>query len=132
MLQFITNLWTRDVVRSAELYARLGGFVATGRGDTFMLLAAPDGTRLALIDWVSELVPRAARGIAEGTYLSIVTEDVDAALAVAAEFELEVIERTETDGADTLHAVIRDLDGRVVELTTPAAHLALPPRQTIA
>jgi hypothetical protein len=81
---------------------------------------------------VSELVPRAARGIAEGTYLSIVTEDVDAALAVAAEFELEVIERTETVGADTLHAVIRDLDGRVVELTTPAAHLALPPRQTIA
>jgi len=129
MRQLVTTLLTRDVERSAAFYRLLAGLSETKRGDAFVILAAADGssTELCLIDWTSELVPRAARGISEGNYLTLITDDVRAALDVARTFEVEIIEETLP-----ARAVIRDIDGRVVELATEAAYLALPPQKTVA
>lgn len=134
MRTLVTNLLTRDVERCAAFYKLLCGLSEVRRTDAYILLAAADGQSfgIAVIDWVSELVPRAARGISAGNYLTFVLEDVAAALAIARDFELEVIEETPAGGGEPLHAVIRDIDGRVVELVTPAAHLALPPQQRVA
>jgi catechol 2,3-dioxygenase-like lactoylglutathione lyase family enzyme len=133
MRQLITNLLTRDVERSAALYRLLCGLPEVRRTDTYVLLAAADGSSAgrALIDWVSKLVPRAARGISEGNYLTLVVDDIEAALAVARDFELEIVEAPQ-EGGPPDRAVFRDIDGRVVELTTPKAHLVLAPRETAA
>jgi hypothetical protein len=61
-----------------------------------------------------------------------VLDDVAAAPAIVRDFDLEVIEETPEAGFAPVHAVIRDLDGRIVELATPAAHLALAPQQRVA
>jgi catechol 2,3-dioxygenase-like lactoylglutathione lyase family enzyme len=134
MRTLVTNLLTRDVERCAAFYKLLCGLSEVRRTESYVLLAAADGDSfsIAVMDWVSELVPRAARGIAAGTYLTFVLDDVAAALAIVRDFELEVIEETPAGEAGPLHAVVRDIDGRVVELVTPAAHLALPPRQRVA
>jgi catechol 2,3-dioxygenase-like lactoylglutathione lyase family enzyme len=134
MHRFVTNLLTRDVERSAAFYRALAGLTEIRRGEVFIVLAPTNDSagQLCLIDWVSELVPRAARGLAEGTYLSLVIEDVAAAVAVARRFEVEIIEATSTEGERPTQAIIRDLDGRVIELVTPAAHLAQVPRDTVA
>ena len=52
---------------------------------------------------------------------------------VARDFELEVVEETPSQpGSAPIHAVLRDIDGRIIELVTPAAHLALAPQQRVA
>ena len=133
MRQLITNLLTRDIERSAAFYKLLGGLSEIRRTDAYVLLGAADGSsaRLALIDWVSKLVPRAARGISEGNFLTLVVDDLEAALMVARDFDIEVIE-SPWSGGPPGRAVIRDIDGRVVELTTPAAHLVAMPGETAA
>ena len=131
MRQLVTNLLTRDLARSTSFYQRLLGFEVIKSSNVYVLLGTSgSGLALCLIDWVSELVPRAARGVPEGNYLSLLTDDIEQGLAVAREFEVEIIEATPTENG-TIRAVIRDLDGRVVELTTPAAHLLVPPEKTV-
>jgi catechol 2,3-dioxygenase-like lactoylglutathione lyase family enzyme len=134
MRKLVTTLLTRDVERCSAFYRLLCGLTEVRRTDAYVLLAAADGQsfELAVIDWVSELVPKAARGVSAGNYLSFVLDDVAAALAIVADFELEIIEQTPEDGSAPIRAVIRDLDGRVVELATPEAYLALPPQQHVA
>jgi catechol 2,3-dioxygenase-like lactoylglutathione lyase family enzyme len=134
MRKLVTNLLSRDVERCAAFYKLLCGLSEVRRTDACVLLGAADGesAELAVIDWVSELVPRAARGISAGAFLSFVLDDIGAALAIARDFDLEIIEQTPADSAEPIQVIIRDIDGRVVELTTPAAHLALVPRQRVA
>jgi catechol 2,3-dioxygenase-like lactoylglutathione lyase family enzyme len=133
MAQIITNLLTRDVDRSVAFYRALCGLREARRGDNYVVLGPSDGTAsVVLIDWVSELVPRAARGVSEGNYLSVILDDVESALGVAAEFETEIIEETRSADGILVHAVVRDLDGRVIEISTPAEHLKLPPQKTVA
>jgi catechol 2,3-dioxygenase-like lactoylglutathione lyase family enzyme len=134
MRKLVTNLLSRDVERCAAFYKLLCGLSEVRRADAYILLGAADGesAQLAVIDWVSELVPRAARGISAGAFLSFVLDDMEAALAVARDFDLEIVEQTPADSPEPIQAIIRDIDGRVVELATPAAHLALAPKQRVA
>jgi catechol 2,3-dioxygenase-like lactoylglutathione lyase family enzyme len=134
MRKLVTNLLSRDVERCAAFYELLCGLSEVRRTDAYILLGAADGesAQLAVIDWVSELVPRAARGISAGAFLSFVLDDMEAALAVARDFDLEIVEQTPADSPEPIQAIIRDIDGRVVELATPAAHLALAPKQRVA
>jgi catechol 2,3-dioxygenase-like lactoylglutathione lyase family enzyme len=135
MRTLVTNLLTRDVERCAAFYRLLCGLTEVRRTESYVLFAAADGEsfQIAVIDWVSELVPRAARGLSAGAYLTFVLEDVGAALAIARDFELEVVEETPSQpGSAPIHAVLRDIDGRIVELVIPAAHLALAPQQRVA
>jgi catechol 2,3-dioxygenase-like lactoylglutathione lyase family enzyme len=134
MRKLVTNLLSRDVERCAAFYELLCGLSEVRRTDAYILLGAADGesAQLAVIDWVSELVPRAARGISAGAFLSFVLDDMEAALAVARDFDLEIVEQTPADSPEPIQVIIRDIDGRVVELATPAAHLALAPKQRVA
>lgn len=133
MRRLVLSLLTRDVERNAKFYSLLCGISEVQRSDAYILLAGPAGTsmEIALIDWVSELVPRAARGEPQGSYLSLVIDDVEIALTLVREFGLEIVEETRGEQG-VLQAVVRDLDGRVIELSTPEVHLILPPKQTVA
>ncbi|UXN73054.1 hypothetical protein N8D56_18810 [Devosia sp. A8/3-2] len=127
-----TNLLTHDIAASTEFYRALCGFRQVHTETRYVVLASqPDSPfQLGLIDWVSEFVPCAARGVARGSYLEIVVDDVPAAIDAIRPFEVEIIEEPMTFG-EQVRGVIRDLDGHVIDLTTPHARYVIPPRKAV-
>lgn len=127
------NLLTRDIAASVAFYQALCGYQQVHAEEWYAILAAgPESSfQLGLIDWVSEFVPRAARGEAQGSYIEIVVDDVAAAVDAIRSFDTEIIEEPTVWGEQT-RAVIRDLDNHVIDLTTPHARFTLPPRKTVA
>ncbi len=128
-----TNLLTRDIAASTDFYKALCGFRQVHTESWYVVLAtSPDSPfQLGLIDWVSEFVPKAARGVAQGSYLEIVVDDVLAAVDAIRAFDIQIIEEPVVYGEQT-RAVIRDLDGHVIDLTTPHARYTIPPRKAVA
>ena len=128
-----TNLLTRDIAASTDFYKALCGFRQVHTESWYVVLAtSPDSPfQLGLIDWVSEFVPKAARGVAQGSYLEIVVDDVLAAVDAIRAFDVQIIEEPVVYGEQT-RAVIRDLDGHVIDLTTPHARYTIPPRKAVA
>jgi catechol 2,3-dioxygenase-like lactoylglutathione lyase family enzyme len=128
-----TNLLTRDIAASTEFYRSLCGFRQVHTESWYVVLAtSPESAfQLGLIDWVSEFVPRAARGEAQGSYLEVVVEDVAAAVDAIRPYGTEIIEEPTLFGEQT-RAVIRDMDGHVIDLTTPHARYIIPPRKAVA
>lgn len=122
----VTNLITRDIDGSAEFYGLICGFIELARDDTAILMGFPEDRvpRLTLIDWVSPRALKASRGIQEGTFLSVLHEDVEDALSLAGRLGLEIVETTPLGSPEPFHAIIRDFDGRLVELSTPADYLS--------
>ena len=127
------NLLTRDIAASVAFYKALCGYEQVHAEPWYAILAAsPDSPfQLGLIDWVSEFVPKAARGEAQGSFIEIVVDDVAAAVEAIRPFDTEIIEAPTVFGEQT-RAVIRDLDNHVIDLTTPHARFTIPPRQTVA
>jgi catechol 2,3-dioxygenase-like lactoylglutathione lyase family enzyme len=127
------NLLTRDIAANVRFYQALCGFQVVHQEAWFVVLAAsPDSQfQLGLIDWVSEFVPRAARGEAQGSYLEVVVEDVAAAVEAVRSFGTEIIEEPTTFGELT-RAVLRDHDGHVIDVCSPGARYTVPPRRTVA
>ena len=128
-----TNLLTRDIIRATEFYRILCGFRQVHTESWYVVLAtSPDSPfQLGLIDRVSEFVPRAARGEAQGSFLEIVVDDVSSAIEAVREFGTEIIEEPTLFGEQT-RAVLRDLDGHVIDLTTEHARYRIPPRKAVA
>ena len=127
-----TYLLTRDVAASASFYSALCGYQPVRRESWFTLLApsADSLVQLGLVDWVSEFVPRAARGDAQAHYLEFVVDDVHAALSAIGGFDVEIIEHPIEHGP-AAKAVLRDIDGHVITLVTPQSRFAEPPRQHV-
>lgn len=127
-----SNLLTRNLAGSIEFYRLLTGFDLVRSEPWYALLAphAESDAQLGLIDWVSEFVPKAARGEAQGSYIEIVVPDVEAALAAVGDFEVEIIEKP-LEHYRGIRAVLRDLDGHVITIVTPEARFALPPEQGV-
>lgn len=127
------NLLTRNIALATEFYRSLCGLELVHDESWYVVLAmTPESSfQLGLIDWVSEFVPRAARGEAQGAYLEIVVKDVEAALAAIRHFDIEVIEEPTVFGEQT-RAVLRDPDGHLIDLSTPHARYLIPPRKAVA
>ncbi|GLQ55322.1 VOC family protein [Devosia nitrariae] len=127
-----STLLTRNLDDSIDFYRRLTGFDLV-RSEPWYALLAPgpeSDAQLGLIDWVSEFVPKAARGIPQGAYIEIVVPDVQAALAAVESFDIEVIEEP-LEHYRGSRAVLRDLDGHVITIVTPEARFALPPEHHV-
>ncbi|WP_127752496.1 VOC family protein [Devosia sp. 1566] len=127
------NLLTRNIADNIAFYQALCGFQIVHQEAWYVVLAAsPDSQfQLGLIDWVSEFVPRAARGEPQGAYLEVVVEDVAGAVEAIRPFGTEIIEEPTTFGPLT-RAVLRDLDGHVIDVVSPGARYTIPPRRTVA
>ena len=101
--------------------------------DWFVVLT-PKGqanVQIGLIDQMSQFTPRHAWGMHEGTYLTFEVDDV-----------FEVLERARAMGADVVseaialdygqtRGLIRDLNGMVIDVSTPTAQLAMREDVTI-
>lgn len=119
------NILAKDVAESTAFYQRVFGMILVQSRRWLSVLSLPGDSRfeLGLIDEVSEHVPRGARGIAEGAYITLVIEDVVAAVHAAHAEGVEIVEDARGLG-DAVHAVIRDPNGVVIDLFTPSAAAA--------
>ena len=129
----IFNILARDVGTSAEFYQRLAGFQPVRQAEWYVTMTSPTmpGFELGLIDQVSEFVPRAARGTVGSFYLTLVVADVAQAVALARQMDVEVVEEPSVLGGGWSRAVLRDPNGVVLDISTQAAQLTLPPRHHV-
>ncbi|HEV7719302.1 MAG TPA: VOC family protein [Arsenicitalea sp.] len=130
--RFQVNILAKDLAESTRFYRRVAGLALVEAENWYALLAASgqDDFALCLIDQVSEFVPRGARGTPAGTYFTLVVDDVRAAVEAARELQLEIVEEAEAT-ADGTRAVLRDPNELIIEIVTPSARLAVPPREAV-
>ena len=124
--QVVFNVLCKNLPASVAFYERLGGFEEVARTDWQIVLGQPgvDTMLLALNDQVSEFTPRHAWGTHNGSYLTLIVEDVFAALEAARMLEVEIIEEPISLPTGLTRALVRDPNGLVIELSTPTEILA--------
>jgi predicted enzyme related to lactoylglutathione lyase len=120
------NILCKNLRDSAAFYQALADFRVIYESDWYVVLTVPgrDGVELGLIDQISEFAPRHAWGMREGSYLTLVVEDVYATLERARELQVEVIEEPVALEYGSTRALIRDPNGLVIDLSTPTSELA--------
>lgn len=120
------NVLAKDLPTSTEFYRRIADFETIYTSDWYVVMSAPGipGLEIGLIDQVSEFTPRHAWGTHEGSYLTLVVDDVFAALDVARELGVEIIEEPVALEYGQTRALIRDPNGMVIDLSTPTEELA--------
>ena len=119
------NILCKDMATSVSFYKELANFEQIYASDWYVVLTAPDvaGLELGLIDQVSEFTPRHAWGMHEGTFLTLVVDDVFAAVERARALEVEIIEEPVALDYGQTRALIRDPNGLVIDLSTPTVEL---------
>ncbi len=124
--QIVFNVLCKDLPASVSFYQRLAGFEEIARTQWQVVLGQPgvDTMLLSLNDQVSEFTPRHAWGTHNGSYLTLIVEDVFAALEAARIMEVEIIEEPVALDTGLTRALIRDPNGMVIELSTPTDILA--------
>lgn len=120
------NVLAKHLPTSAEFYRRIANFEEVYTSDWYVVMKAPNipGLEIGLIDQVSEFTPRHAWGMHEGSYLTLVVDDVFLALEVAREMGVEIIEEPVALDYGQTRALIRDPNGMVVDISTPTEELA--------
>ena len=129
----IFNVLAKDIATTAHFYKTLLDYRELLASDWYVVLGPQFGlgTEIGVIDWVSEFVPRAARGTPGGSYLSIVVADVQAVVARARLLEAEIVEDVRVLRRDEARAIIRDPNGVVLDITTSEAQFSLPPQHAV-
>lgn len=119
------NILCKDMRTSVAFYEQLAGFSEVYSSDWFVVLTSAEspGLELGLIDQMSEFTPRHAWGRAEGVYLTLVVDDVFAAVERARALEVKVIEEPKALDYGQTRALIRDPNGLVIDLSTPTIEL---------
>ena len=119
------NILCKDMHTSVAFYEQLANFSEVYSSDWFVVLTSAEspGLELGLIDQMSEFTPRHACGRAEGVYLTLVVDDVFAAVERARALDAEVIEEPRALDYGQTRALIRDPNGLVIDLSTPTIEL---------
>ena len=121
----LNTILVKDLATSRDFYVALAGFEVVYQSDWYIVLSPPGQplTQLGLIDQVSEFAPRHAWGVHQGTYLTLVVDDVVEALHRARRLDVEIIEEPVALAYGQTRALIRDPNGLVIDLSTPTKHL---------
>jgi catechol 2,3-dioxygenase-like lactoylglutathione lyase family enzyme len=128
------NVLCKNLRDSVAFYRALTDFETVHESDWRVVLTAPggEGVELGLIDQISEFAPRHAWGMHEGTYLTLVVDDLFAALERARALDVEVIEEPVALDYGQTRALIRDPNGMVIDLSTPTAELVARGKAVVA
>jgi predicted enzyme related to lactoylglutathione lyase len=121
------NVLCRDLSGSVTFYRQLLDLETTYESDWFVTLS-PKGQphiEIGLIDQVSQFTPRHAWGMHEGTYLTFVVDDVFDVLDRARALGAEVVSEPVALDYGQTRGLIRDLNGMVLDISTPTADLQL-------
>jgi catechol 2,3-dioxygenase-like lactoylglutathione lyase family enzyme len=124
--RIVFNILCKDLGQSALFYRELVGLEEIYRSNWYIVLAQPgnEGVQIGLIDQVSEFTPRHAWGTHNGTFLTLVVDDVFAALDRARALDIEIIEEPVALDYGQSRALIRDPNGLILDLSTPTELLA--------
>ena len=130
----IFNVLAKDIAATAAFYKSVFRYRELFASPWHVVLGpeSGQGLEIGIIDWVSEFVPRSARGVPGGAYLSLVVDDVAAVIERARAFDIEIVEDVRVLGVGEARAVLRDPNGVVIDVTTPEAQFSLPPRHSVA
>ena len=121
------NVLCKDLPESVAFYRQLLDLDTIYESDWFVVLS-PKGQpqiELGLIDQVSQFTPRHAWGMHEGTYLTFVVDDVFEVLERARMLGAEVVSEPVALDYGQTRGLIRDLNGMVLDISTPTADLAM-------
>lgn len=120
------NILCKNLGDSVAFYRDLADFEVLYESDWYVVLTPPGqrNVQLGLIDQVSEYTPRHAWGMHEGAYLTLVVDDVFEAMERAAALNAEIIEQPVALPYGQTRGLIRDLNGMVLDISTPTAELA--------
>lgn len=119
------NVLCKDLEASVRFYRTLFELDTVYESDWFVILS-PYGQReieIGLIDQVSQFTPRHAWGMHEGTYLTFVVDDVYRVLEKARQLGAEVVSEPVPLDYGQTRGLIRDLNGMVLDISTPTADL---------
>lgn len=120
------NVLCKDLPTSVAFYRRIVSFETIHESDWFVVLTPPGqpNVQLGLIDQISEFTPRHAWGMHQGSYLTLVVDDVFAALEAARAVEADILEEPVALDYGQTRMLIRDPNGMILDLSTPTAELA--------
>lgn len=121
------NVLCKDLAASSAFYKQLFGLETIYDSDWFVVLS-PKGqpsVQIGLIDQMSQFTPRHAWGMHEGTYLTFEVDDVFDVLEHARAMGAEVVSEAIALDYGQTRGLIRDLNGMVIDVSTPTAELAM-------
>jgi predicted enzyme related to lactoylglutathione lyase len=121
------NVLCKDLADSTKFYKELFGLETIYDSDWFVVLT-PKGqanVQIGLIDQMSQFTPRHAWGMHEGTYLTFEVDDVFEVLDRARAMGAEVVSEAIALDYGQTRGLIRDLNGMVIDVSTPTAQLAM-------
>lgn len=126
LTRVLFNVLCKDLSASVTFYRQLLDLETTYESDWFVTLS-PKGQaeiEIGLIDQVSQFTPRHAWGMHEGTYLTFVVDDVYDVLDRARALGAEVVSEPVALDYGQTRALICDLNGMVLDISTPTELLA--------
>ena len=124
--RILFNILARDIEETSAFYETLCGLKRIYTSDWYIVLT-PTGDldamtyELGIIDQVHENVPKVARGVFEGGYLTIVVDDVFAAHARAQDMGIDVVSRPVATPYGQTQMIVRDPNGVVLDISSPTA-----------
>lgn len=119
--RIIFNILAKDIEETAGFYEQLCGLKRIYTSDWYIVLTPTGelGYELGIIDEVHHTVPKAARGLFAGGYLTLVVDDVQASFRAARAMGADILqEPTPLDYGQT-QMVLRDPNFVVVDISTP-------------
>ncbi len=121
------NVLCKDLSASVTVYRQVLDLETTYESEWFVTLSpkGQPGIEIGLIDQVSQFTPRHAWGMHEGTYLTFVVDDVYEVLERARVLGAEVVSEPVALDYGQTRALICDLNGMVLDISTPTAELGL-------
>lgn len=125
LTRVLFNVLCKDLPGSVAFYRALVDFETIYESDWYVVLTPPGQplVQIGLIDEVSEFTPRHAWGTRQGTYLTLVVEDVLAVLDRARRLEVEVVSEPVDMGYGQTRALIRDPNGLIIDISTPTEQM---------
>lgn len=115
------NVLCKDLSASVSFYRQLLDLETTYESEWFVTMSpkGQPGIEIGLIDQVSQFTPRHAWGMHEGTYLTFVVDDVHDVLERARALGAEVVSEPVALDYGQTRALICDLNGMVLDISTP-------------
>ncbi|MEL6381861.1 MAG: VOC family protein [Cyanobacteria bacterium J06626_18] len=119
--RLIPNICSQKLAASRDFYVNLLGFEIAFDSDWYVQVASPANPKLELgfIQQDSELIPPAFQATPQGTYLTLVVDDVDAVFATAQLLNLEVLQPPKDEFYGQRRMLITDPNGLLLDISTP-------------
>jgi predicted enzyme related to lactoylglutathione lyase len=119
----ITNLFTKDLTATRDLFVQLLRFEVEYESDWFISMVAPDGGKVAAMLQSSEFIPKVFQKRASGIMITVVVKDVEVEFARAKKLNLKLIEEPRDMPYGQRRMLIADASGALLDVSSPTAPL---------